>query len=388
MIERAGQLTVRPVESRRSWNEFFDLRRLIYRDNRNVVFPLRFMERTMLDPDKHPFYLHATRQAYVAYRNGRPVGRIVAIKNDLHNEFYQDRVGFFGFFECLNDLDAAAELFKSAGGWLREQGCESVRGPVNPSMKSDFGVQVKGNDDPPFVMMAFNPDYYEKLLLDNGFQAIREFNAYLYDVDSTYDIAKERDTELLGATDRILDRYPKLRIGSVERADIDATLREINRIGNEIRQSGWGFVPLTDAELDFMIKQLKQVLVPRMILVAYWDDKLVGYCVNVPDVNWALRRSWGRYDWMRLPQFLFWLPRTQRSRVIALGADPAYRRRGVGILLSIEMRTRGLASLNYRQWEFSWIDSQNDASIKATGRTMPLDHYKTYRLYEKTLIGS
>ncbi len=111
---------------------------------------------------------------------------------------------------------------------------------------------------------------------------------------------------------------------------------------------------MTDEELDFMIVQLKKVLRPDMLLVAYWEDQLVGYCVNVPDINSALRWSWGRMDWIRLPQFLFWLPRVKRTRVIAL-ADEAFRRKGVGILLSTEMKTRGLRSA-YRQWEFSWID--------------------------------
>lgn len=378
-------MNVVPVESRGQWNEFFNLRRKIYADNPHAVFPLRFMEKMPLDDKRHPFYLHASRQAFICYQNNQPIGRIVAIKDDLHNEYYQDRTGFFGFFECVDDTRAAGVLIEAASDWLSQQGCDAIRGPVNPSMKSDFGVQVLGYDDPPFVMMAFNHDYYQKLLESCGLEKIREFYAYLYDVDSTYKTAKERDDELLGATKRILERYPSLRIGDIRNEDVGEILREINILGNEVRKSGWGYVPLTDEELEFMVGQLKRVLLPKMILTAYWDDQLVGYCVNVPDINWALQKSRGRFDWIRLPQFLYWLKRTPRTRVIALGAHPDFRRRGVGILLAIEMRTRGLASLNFRQWEFSWIDSENEASIKATGRTMPLDHYKTYRLYQKAI---
>ena len=142
---------------------------------------------------------------------------------------------------------------------------------------------------------------------------------------------------------------------------------------------------MTEAELDFMIHQLKRVVLPEMLLVAYWEDKLVGYCINIPCVNWALRKTWGRSDWVRIPQFLYWLKRTKRTRVIGLGADEDYRRKGVGILLSHEMKFRGLRKLQFQQWEFSWVDSQNHASIKNINRTMPLVHYKTLRLYQKNL---
>lgn len=378
-------LEVLPVSSRGHWKDFFELRRFIYRNDPNVVFPLRFMEKMMLDPDKHPFYLHATRQPFIAYRSGKAVGRIVAIKDDLHNEYYKDQVGFFGFFESIDDQEVARELVSAAGEWLVQQGCRSARGPVNPSMKSDFGVLVQGNDDPPFVMMGYTPKYYENLLLENGFDIVREFNAYLYDIPSMYDQVMAEEEQLLSVTKRVLKRYPKLKIGQVNRNSLEKELRAINELGNSVRKSGWGFVPLTTEELDFMIKQLKRVLKPETLLVAYWEDKLVGYCVNVPCVNWALRKCKGKHDWMRLPQFLYWLRKTPRSRVIGLGADEAYRKKGVGVLLSTEMRYRGTHDLSVQQWEFSWVDAQNEASIRAIGRTMPLDHYKTLRLYEKQL---
>ena len=376
---------VLPVETRRQWKDFFDLRRFIYRDDPNVVYPLRFMEKTNLDTNKHPFYEHTTRQRFICYENGKAIGRIVAIKDDLHNEHYQDQVGFFGFFECIDNKQVAEALLDRASEWLIEQGCNVVRGPVNPSMKSDFGVLVHGNDDPPFVMMGYTPKYYEDLLMSNGFSVVREFNAYLYDIPTMYEDVMANEEKLLSVTRRVLERYPMLRIGNVDRSTIDKELRAINTLGNSVRASGWGFVPLTHAELDFMVKQLKKVLKPETLLVAYWEDQLVGYCVNVPCVNWALRKSVGRYDWMRIPQFLYWIRKTPRSRVIGLGADEAFRKRGVGVLLSTEMRYRGTRDLNIQQWEFSWIDAQNEASIRAVGRTMPLDHYKTLRLYDKAI---
>ncbi|MEM9412468.1 MAG: hypothetical protein AAGA30_15245, partial [Planctomycetota bacterium] len=277
-----SSIKVVPVESKKDWNDFFNVRRQVYRDDPNVVFPLRMMEKTQLMPGKHPFYEHARRQAFVCYSDNQPVGRVAAVKDDLHNEHYGDRVGFFGFFETSDNQDFADALIAAAAAWLKEQGCDTIRGPVSPSMKAEFGVVVEGNDDPPFVMMGYSPKYYEELLLGSGFEITREFNAYLYDVESQLDGIMESEHQLIDATRRVLDRYPKLRIGSVNKSTIEKELREINVLANQVRSSGWGFVPLTDAELDFMIAQLKRVIVPEMLLVAYWEDRLVGYCINIP----------------------------------------------------------------------------------------------------------
>ena len=255
-------------------------------------------------------------------------------------------------------------------------------------MKGEFGVVVKGNDDPPFVMMGYSPAYYESLFLENGFGICREFNAYLYDVPTYLNTVMKNEHELRDVTDKVLRRYPQLRIGNVNKATLEKQLRAINVLGNKARSDGWGFVPMTDEELDFMVHQLKKIVVPETLLVAYWDDKLVGYCINIPCINWALRKCWGKSDWIRLPQFLYWVRKTERSRVIALGADHEYRKRGVGVLLSSEMRYRGVRDLRFKQWEFSWVDTENTASIRAIGRTMPLVHYKTLRLYEKQLTVS
>ncbi|MCH2178785.1 MAG: hypothetical protein MK106_08270 [Mariniblastus sp.] len=381
------KLSVQPVRSSKDWGIFFELRREIYRGDAGVVFPLKSIERSMLDTSVHPFYEHASRQAFLCYRGKRPVGRIVAIKDDLHNEYYQDRIGFFGYFESIDDLDVAQALTDTAGNWLRDQDCDRVRGPVNPSMKSDFGVLVEGFGITPSVMMSYSRPYYDQLVKGCGFEKVMDFYAYLMDQQSEEvlrGLAMQK-SELNKSTQKIFDRYPELELRDCKKTGIEKALREINDLGNLVRQEGWGFVPLTESELVYMIKQVRRVIRPDMILTIYWADQLVGYCVSIPDVNTALHRTWGKSDWVRIPQFLYQLRRVERSRVIALGVDPEFRRRGVAPLLSIEMRRRGLADPRLVKWEFSWIAEENIKSIRVTQRTVPCYRYKTYRLYEKSL---
>ena len=136
-MDVATELVVHQVSTSRHWQQFWELRRSIYRDHPAAVVPLKKMERIQLDTENNPFYQHARRQPFICYRGSRPVGRIVAIKDDLHNEHYNDQVGFFGFFEVEDDQEVAGLLIEAAAGWLEHEGCNRIRGPVNPSMKGE-----------------------------------------------------------------------------------------------------------------------------------------------------------------------------------------------------------------------------------------------------------
>ena len=154
-MSASASYSIKPVSTSAQARDFYQLKRKLYRDNKVVVFPLKSMEKLQLDTTRHPFYQHASREMFVCYREGEIVGRIVAIKDDLHNEQHNDRVGFFGFFEAIDDQTIVNALIEAASDWLRERGCNSIRGPVNPSMKSDFGVLVEGTSEPPMIMTGY-----------------------------------------------------------------------------------------------------------------------------------------------------------------------------------------------------------------------------------------
>jgi GNAT superfamily N-acetyltransferase len=374
-------LLIEVVATRQQFQDFFSLKRKIYRGDPSGVIPLRSMEHLQLDEDRYPFYQHATRRAFICYRNGEAVGRIVAIKDDLHNEFNHDRVGFFGFFETIDDQDVVNQLLETAADWLREKGCDLMRGPVNPSMKSDFGVVVAGNELSPMIMMGHTPKRYQHHLLDAGLKTAKRFFAFRFRSKDSAGAKKQWD-RLADAKVKILKRYPQIELREVTKSNFDQTMREVNELGNIVRSEGWGFVPLTDAELDFMINNLRRVIRYDMIHVAYWDNKLVGYIISIPDVNWALQRTVGPWDWMRMIQLPRLIRRTPRTRVIALGVDDDYRNKGIAMLLILGLVNTYDA---FEEWEFSWVLEDNIRSIRAIGRTLPLVKTKTYELFEKPI---
>lgn len=318
---------------------------------------------------------------FVCYRGQTAVGRIAAIKDTMHNEHYQDRVGFFGCFEAEDDQAIVDALIAAAAQWLVDNGCDMMRGPVNPSMKSDFGVLVEGNDDPPCIMMGYSPKRYEDQLLQCGFEIAKTFFAFKFLT------AANEDSKLLWARiektqAKILKRYPQLSFRSVDKDNYEATFRDINELGNTVRSEGWGFVPLTENELSFMIKNLRRVIQFDRIHTAYWEDQLVGYIVSIPDVNWALKRTFGKWDWLRMIQLPGLIKSCRRSRVIALGVDKNFRKKGIAMLLIQKIIEQ---HRDFDEWEFSWVDEDNVKSMRAIAGAVPLIKNKSYRLYDKPI---
>ncbi len=374
------------VTTRKHWRDFYSLRRKIYRNDPAVVFPLKIMERQLLDTDAHPFYETASREVFICYdEKNKPVGRIVAIKDDLHNDFTKDKLGFFGFYEVVESAESSAiheSLMAVAIAWLKDKGCDSIRGPVNPSMKSEFGIVVEGNHVPPSIMLAHTPARYDELLQGNGFEVAKSFNAFHSTKTEHHYRSEDEWAKLASSREKIEKRFPQLKMRTVDKNNFEQTFREINELANEVRTDDWGYVPFTDSELQFMVKSLRQIVRFDMIHVAYWDDELVGYIVNIPDVNWALRKTIGTWDWIRIPQLLFWLKRTPRTRVFLLGVKKEYRNRGVSTSLIKRLVDK---RLEYDEWEFSWVEEDNLRSMRAIARAAKVEKFKTFRIYEKPI---
>ena len=138
------------------------------------VPPLKLVVRDALDERGNPFYRQASRQLFLAWRDGRVVGRIAAIENRAHNAFHEDRVGFFGFFEAFDDAEAAQALFDAAAAWLKARGLDTMRGPMSPSTNHDTGLLIRGFRFPPSIMTTWNPRYYLPLFEGAGLHKAKD----------------------------------------------------------------------------------------------------------------------------------------------------------------------------------------------------------------------
>jgi GNAT superfamily N-acetyltransferase len=358
---------------------FLKLPARIHRGNPCWVNPLLVERREFFDRRKNPFFNHADVALYLAYKDGVPVGRISAHISHTHNEYHQEKTGFFGFFETIDDYAVAESLLQTAVDWVREKGMERARGPMNFTTNHETGLLVDGFDRPPVIMMSYNPKYYPEFFERFGLAKAMDLYAY-------YGTARQQIPERVT---RVIERVKKRSRCTIRAIDFDNFDREIaaiKEIYNGAWADNWGFVPLTDEEFDFTAKDMKKIADPELILIAEDNGRAVGFSMGLPDFNQVLIRLNGRMLPFGLLKLL-WLTKVRRVinglRVVTMGILPEYRKRGLDNIFYLETFNRGVAR-GYRWGEFSWV-LENNRLMNRVPENLGYQRYKTYRVYDYTL---
>jgi hypothetical protein len=376
-------IEVSPVERSRDLAAFVDVPWRIpdIANHPQWVPPLRMMVRDNLDTKRNPFYHEAARTLFIARRKGVPVGRIAAIENRAHNAFHQDRVGFFGFFETVNDAEVANALLDAAASWLRSRALTSMRGPMHPSTNYDCGVLVDGFDRHPVFLTSWNPPYYDALLRAAGLDVAQNLVGYWIPFDAaTQGILARltpvvaRATERVGLTFR--DLQPKHFWRDVEKAW---------DVYNSAWERNWGFVPMSRAEFMHMAKSMQPLLDARFAFLAEVNGQPAGFMLSLLDYNRVLKRVRnGRLFPTGALRLLMGKRRLNTGRGMALGIKPEFRTRSVLPVFLYESVRRALA-IGSPGTEASWILEGNDAMrapIERLGGTV----YRRWRIYERALV--
>ena len=343
--------------------------------------PLRRDVRALLDRHRNPFFAHGDAEYFLAERAGAVIGRIAAIENRLHNETHGDRVGFFGFFECSDDPAVAGALLETAAHWLRGRGLDTMRGPASFSTNDECGLLVDGFDTPPTLMMPHNPPGYIALIEGAGFRKAKDLLVFQGGEPTRPVPVPERLTR---ATRLIADRTG-VTIRPLRMDDFDRELARIKSLYERCWEKNWGFVPMTEAEIDHLAEQFKPVVVPDLVPFVEKDGEPVAFGLALPDLNAIFRHNRGGYLLPVLPKLLWALKRktVRRARILLLGVTPEYRGRGIDALLYHWIWTRAAEHGMY--WgEAGWLLEDNPAIIAGMTK-MGFTQYKTYRLYDRAL---
>ncbi len=374
-------LSVSEVSSRGDLKEFVELPYRLYAGDADWVPPLRSDVRWMLDTGKNPFWQHAKRTLFLARRGGQVVGRVAAIADDYHNRIHADHTGFFGFFECENDPEAAKALLDAAEEAVRKHlpTCDRLRGPVNPSMNDEVGFLLADESEagPAVLMMTYNPAYYVELSEKAGFAKAKDLVALIAPID-------DRSFRRLGRiTDAVRRRNPELTFRTIRMDRFAEELEKVKTVYNAAWENNWGFVPMTSEEIDAMAKKLKDLLDPTIVWFAEEGDKPVAFMLGMPDFNQVLIGMGGRllpFGWLK---FLLGKKKVDRVRLMAFGVLPEYRRKGLDAVCYFEGYRAAMAK-GYRTVEFSWILEDNLDLLKPIevfeGRL-----YRRYRVVERTV---
>lgn len=366
-------LRIEPVRTSRDLHAFVTFPMDLYRGDPQWVPPLIGDTKKLFDPAKNPFFDHGEMQAYLARRNGKVIGRVAAIRNRAHEEFHGESMGFFGFFECVDDPEVAMGLLGTAREYLRTLGLSQMLGPVNPTTNDECGVLVEGFDTPPMVMMTHNHAYYDRLLLQCGLEKAKDLLAYIL----TADTMPER---LSRGAALARKRNPDLAVRPMNMKRFPQEVEAFRTVYNGAWEKNWGFVPMTDREVEHMAKALKPVVDPQLVRIGEHEGRPVAFALGLPDMNFALKHAGGKLFPFGLLKILWYARKNTRARILALGILPEYRRTGLDVILYHDLFEAGLAK-GYHTGEFSWILEDNLA-MRRPLETIGAAPYKTYRLYQ------
>lgn len=375
-----SDIEISKVVSRRERNAFIKFQWEIYSNDPAWVPPLIIERKTFLNRKRHPFYRHGDAALFLARRNDKIIGRIMASDDPNYNSLHESNVGCFGLFECIDDRDVAAGLFEAAASWLGKKGRTEMIGPIDYSTNYVCGLLIDGFQFPPTILTAHNPPYYRHLIESCGFSKAKDWYAWWF-----ADPAKAA-ARLRPLAERFRKRWPvTIRTGNLK--NIREESRRLRQIYNQAWEKNWGFVPFTEAEIEFMTHELKQLVIPEFALIAEVGDEPAGFILCVPDINVALRHINGRLATFGLPiglvKLLYFKRRTRTARLIALGVIEKYRRTGIAEMLVLRIVEEGMIKRGFTG-ELS-LTLEDNFMINRFLEAIGAKRYKTYRIFKRTI---
>jgi GNAT superfamily N-acetyltransferase len=350
----------------------------VYEGNPNWVPPLKSEVEFILS-DKNPFFHHAEAACFLARDSGNVLGRIAAIIDRNHINIHNEQVGFFGFFECLPDPAVAERLLDTAAAWLRERDIEIMRGPMNPSVNDECGFLLDGFGSPPMIMMTYTPRYYLDYMERCGLTKSRDLYAYLSVIK---DVPSARRLEKLASA--VKSRVPGLTVRPANMKEFQRELETVKDIYNSAWSHNWGFVPMTDEEIESMAKRLKPLIVPELLIMAEVDGSPAAFFMAVPDYNQVLGKINGRLGPVGIMKFLWYSRKISDIRVLTMGVKEEYRKKGIEGLLYLESFKAAMKK-GYERAEMSWVLEDN-VLMQRGCELMGGKLYKKYRIYEKKIV--
>ena len=375
------QIEIREVTGKKALKAFIRVPWSIYKDDPNWIAPLLFERKEALS-SKNPFFKHAVWRAWIAYQDGRPVGRISAQIDELHQQRYNNKTGFFGLIEAPDDSDIFSALFEAAENWLRENGMQQIVGPFNLGINQEVGILVEGFNTAPRVMTSHSPRYYGAAIEACGYQPAQDMLAYELDIHSY--------TSPISMQELISRNADRVKVRQLDPKNKEADFDLMRDIFNDAWQDNWNFVPFTQEEFRTIGKELSMVVPADFMQIAEIDGEAAAFIVLLPDINEVSADLNGRllpFGWAKL----LWRLKVRfpkACRMPLMGVRQKYQKTIFGPTMAfmlIESVIMPGMSRKGETVEMSWILDSNKPTIniveKFGGKIT-----KRYRMYEKDLI--
>lgn len=367
-------MNIYPIDSQHDLHTFIKFLYRIYRNDSVWIPPIRSEQRKQFDPKANPFLQHCDWQLFLLKEKGEIIGRIAAFIDNLAVDFWKERIGLFGYFECISDKGAGSLLLEAARNWLRTSGCTIMRGPWS-FVSQEWGMVVEGFEPSPVIMSPYNPPYYNDFLVDFGMHKAKDLLSWYISIEEGYKIPQR----ILEITDLVAKRYG-VRVRKIDMKRYNEEVQTLIELSNASIIENWGYSPVTEAEVKAMAHDMKPIIQQKGVLFA--EDKNgrpIGFAIALPDVNFLLKEMNGRLFPFGFVKMLWGIPRLRRYRMFALGVIPEFQGKAVDSLIY-----RALNELLYAQdlrLEINYVLEDNWPMINAIKKlgAKPLRRYRVYQ---------
>lgn len=372
-------IEVKPVDikSKKDLKKFIKFPWEVYKGDKNWVPPLIMDMKAKFNPKSNPFLLHSQIQPFLAYKDNKIVGRIVGIINNNHNKTFNEKTGFFGFFETFQDYEISEALLDKAVQWVKSKDMDTLRGPANFSCNDDWGALIDNFDEMPMLLMPYNPPYYKTFFEKYGFTKAKDVLAYKMSTEHKFPDRIVKIIEYAKKKQKIIIRNLNMK-KYMEEIDI------LKGIYNKEWEQNWGFVPMTDKEFDHMAKELKAIADPRFVFFVIANGKPIGMSICLPNANEALIKIRnGRLFPFGLLKLLYYVKKIKSGRLLILGVAKEFRNKGIEPML-FDVTIKAAQEAGWEWGEMSWVLEDNvlmRSSIEKAGGVV----YKTYRIFDLTI---
>jgi len=370
------------VENNADLSRFIDVPWTVFSGDKNWTPPLKLERKQLLSAKHNPYFEHAEAAYFLATKDGEPIGRISAQKCDLVQKHVGEGTGQFGFFDCVNDQSLSHDLFGHAEDWLKAKKMKRVMGPFNLSINEEVGLLIDGFETPSCFLMAYNKPYYVDLVEAEGFVKAKDLLAYWLDIKTPF---PEKITKMTqwGLNNK------RFKIRNINKKDFDNEIQIVLDIFNDAWQNNWGYIPMTEAEMQKTAKDLKLLLQEYSTRIVEFDGEPAAFMATLPDINrWIadLNGSLLPFGWAKLAYRLL-KARPDVVRVPLMGVRQELQKTragGIMAIMAIETIRHEVSIRGGFNAELSWILEDNHG-MREMLIAIGCEIYKTYRVYEKPL---
>ncbi|HUZ67394.1 MAG TPA: hypothetical protein VMU56_06995 [Beijerinckiaceae bacterium] len=374
-------IEVKPVETARDRADWLAIPAIVHAGDPAFVPPLLMQESRRISPRHNPFFKFGEAQLFIARRNGSPIGRVSAQINRRYLDRHNDKTGHFGFFDCVDDQEAADLLLDAACRWLSTRGMERAVGPLNFSVNEEIGLLVEGFDSPPAILMTQARPWEGSLVENAGFE--KEIDVLAW---------RMKPSVALPAVKRLSTLAPdagRLSVRPFNMKNYRAEVATLIDIFNDAWSDNWGFVPFSDPEIDALVAEMRPFFRGNYGRFVCLDGEPVGTMLALPNINESIAGFGGRLaplKWAFLLRDL-WMERIRTARIPLLGLRKAHRHTTLAPAMIALLVSEFLSeSRRYPlDWvEFSWILETNRAMV-GLAQLAAGAPAKRYRIYRKTI---